>query len=313
MDTTTVLVTGGTGLVGRALQEIAPNWIYLSSKDGDLGDQQAVKRLLQTHQPSVVIHLAANVGGLYKNITQRLDMFNSNMLINYNVLDCAYQAGIQRVICCLSTCIFPDGLNRVLTESDIHLGEPHESNYGYAYAKRMLEVQCRLYSETEGFHYQCIVPTNIYGPHDNFNLHDSHVIPGLIHKAYLHTQTSSSEPFRILGTGLPRRQFIYSGDLAHILVEVVQRNITNRVLICSTPEDAEVTILDVAKLIAKEFQIADVEPSEKAVGENDGQYIKTASSALLRTLVPDATPTSMVDGIRETVRWFKEHYPHIRK
>ena len=217
-----VLVTGGTGLIGSAIQEYRPEWIYLGSKDGDLTNFEAVKNILEKHKPDAIIHLAANVGGLFKNISNRLEMFNSNIIINYNVLENAYKQGIKRVICCLSTCIFPDGLNRVLKEEDLHLGEPHNSNYGYAYAKRIMEVQCRLYNQSDaGCNYQCIIPTNVYGPNDNFNLDNSHIIPGLIHKAYIHSQSNNKlEPFTILGTGLPKRQFIYSYDLAKIIINL---------------------------------------------------------------------------------------------
>lgn len=307
-----VLVSGGTGLVGKAIQNIQPDWIYLSSKDCNLNDFSAVSNILTLHKPDLIIHLAANVGGLFKNVAKRLEMFNSNLLINYNLLENAYRHNIKRVICCLSTCIFPDGLNRVLTEADLHLGEPHSSNYGYAYAKRIMEVQCRLYNETPGFHYQCIIPTNIYGPHDNFNLQDSHVIPGLIHKAFLHSTGISDKPFMILGTGLPKRQFIYSHDLAQIIVRLVKENITESLLICSTPEKDETTILNVATLITKEFGISNVRPSEISAGTNDGQQIKTASPVKLFSIMSDLEMTPLETGIKETVAWFVNNYPNIR-
>jgi GDP-L-fucose synthase len=308
-----VLVTGGTGLVGTAIKSIQPDWIYLSSKDCDLNDFNSVQSLLQKINPDVIIHLAANVGGLFKNASKRLDMFNSNLLLNYNLLENAYRLSIKRVICCLSTCIFPDGLNRVLTENDLHLGEPHISNYGYAYAKRMMEVQCRLYNETPGFNYQCIIPTNIYGPNDNFNLKDSHVIPGLIHKAFLHSTKMNDGPFVILGTGLPKRQFIYSHDLANIIVRLVLENITEPLLICSTPVTHEITILDVAKLIGNVLHIQNVIPAETEIGNNDGQQIKTASPDRLLSLMPDLTFTPIEVGLEKTVTWFLNNYPNIRK
>lgn len=308
-----VLVTGGTGLVGTAIKSIQPDWIYLSSKDCDLNDFNSVQTLLQKINPDVIIHLAANVGGLFKNASKRLEMFNSNLLLNYNLLENAYRLNIKRVICCLSTCIFPDGLNRVLTENDLHLGEPHISNYGYAYAKRMMEVQCRLYNETPGYNYQCIIPTNIYGPHDNFNLNDSHVIPGLIHKAYLHSIEMNDGPFVILGTGLPKRQFIYSHDLANIIVRLVLENITEPLLICSTPVRYERTILDIAKLIGNLLHIQNVIPAEREIGNNDGQQIKTATPDRLLTLMPDVTFTPIEVGLEKTVTWFLQHYPNVRK
>jgi GDP-L-fucose synthase len=310
-----VLVTGGTGLVGSAIRVIKPDWIYLGSKDCDMSCKSSVKQILQQYKPDTIIHLAANVGGLFKNTAHRLDMFNTNLIINYNVLQTAFELGIKRVICCLSTCIFPDGLNRVLTESCLHLGEPHSSNYGYAYAKRIMEVQCRLYSETPDYHYQCVIPTNIYGPNDNFNLEDSHVIPGLIHKAYLHSQINNDESniFTILGSGLPKRQFIYSTDLAKIIVRLIENSVYEPLLICSTPESDETNIISVARLIAKEFGISRVEPSDKIDSQNDGQKIKTASPARLLELMPDFSFTNIETGIHQTVEWFKNNYPYIRK
>lgn len=309
-----VVVTGGTGLVGSALRHYRPDWVYLSSKDIDLTDKERTLETLTRLNPTVVIHLAANVGGLFKNAAQRLHMFNSNMLMNTNLLEATYQLGIKRVICCLSTCIFPDGLNRVLNESDLHLGEPHVSNFGYAYAKRMMEVQCRLYNETPGFHYQCIIPTNIYGPHDNFHLHDSHVIPGLIHKAWLAHSHGTTSTFKILGTGKPRRQFIYSYDLARIVIHIIDADIIEPLLICAPPVDTETTILDVAQLIGSYFDFSEVVPSEMSNVQNDGQQIKTASPSKLLSVLPESFQfTSLEKGIRETMDWFVQHYPNVRK
>jgi GDP-L-fucose synthase len=312
-----VLVTGGTGLVGSAIREFKPDWIYLSSFDCSLSDYNAVKNTFNIHKPDVIIHLAANVGGLFKNESQRLEMFNTNLIMNYNVLENAFRAGIKRVICCLSTCIFPDGLNRPLTEGDLHVGEPHVSNYGYAYAKRIMEVQCRLYNENPGYNYQCIVPTNIYGPHDNFHLQNSHVIPGLIHKAFLFAEENkhriSEGPMYIMGTGLPKRQFIYSKDLAKIIIRLVDEKKYNHVLICSTPQSDETTIHHVSKLIAHEFGIQNVVPREVSSVANDGQYMKTADPSLLLSIFPDLVFTPLSEGIRETVDWFKSNYPNIRK
>jgi GDP-L-fucose synthase len=313
-----VLVTGGTGLIGSAIHKHRPDWIYLGSKDGDLTNFEEVKNILEKHKPDAIIHLAANVGGLFKNISNRLEMFNSNIIINYNVLQNAYKQGIKRVICCLSTCIFPDGLNRILKEEDLHLGEPHNSNYGYAYAKRIMEVQCRLYNQTgSDYNYQCIIPTNVYGPNDNFNLDNSHVIPGLIHKAYIHSQSNNKlEPFTILGTGLPRRQFIYSYDLARIIINLLVCNITEPLLICSSPESDDVSILDVAKIIATHFNITTVKPEVSDECKNhvkDGQKIKTACPAKLLKFMPNLELTALKTGIANTINWFLQSYPNVRK
>jgi len=187
----TVLITGASGLVGSAIKSIEKNYSYnfvhLDSKSCDLTDYQKTLESFVSIKPDVVIHLAACVGGLFKNMNEKVKMFEDNILINTNVVRASYQCGVDTLIACLSTCVFPDNIG-VLNELCLHNGPPHSSNEGYAYAKRMLEVQCKLYQQQFNKRYFCIIPTNIYGPNDNFNLEDSHVIPAFIHKCYLAKQ-----------------------------------------------------------------------------------------------------------------------------
>ena len=143
-------------------------------------------------------------------------MFENNLLMNYNLLNCAHLNNVKRVLCCLSTCIFPDKTTYPINEDMLHDGPPHGSNFGYAYAKRMLEVQCRTYQQQHNRDYFCVIPTNIYGPNDNFNLSDAHVIPALIHKCFLSKQ--KGENFVVSGTGKPLRQFIFNSDLGKLMI-----------------------------------------------------------------------------------------------
>ena len=106
-------------------------------------------------------------------------------MMNTNVLEASRRVGVKKVVSFLSTCVFPDDVEYPLTEKKIHLGEPHSSNYPYAYAKRMLDIQSRAYREQYGVNYISVIPTNIYGMHDNYSLDDGHVIPSLIHRCYL--------------------------------------------------------------------------------------------------------------------------------
>lgn len=144
-----VLVTGGTGLVGSALKKVAQecgeidNWTFAGSLDADLTDFNQTNSLFEKHKPDAVIHLAAKVGGLFKNIRCNAEMLMENIRINDNVLRCAILFNVKRLVACLSTCIFPDNHTGLLTEECIHEGPPHFSNYGYAYAKRLLEIQIR--------------------------------------------------------------------------------------------------------------------------------------------------------------------------
>eukprot|EP00076_Gallus_gallus_P037351 XP_025002889.1 GDP-L-fucose synthase isoform X1 [Gallus gallus] len=223
-----ILVTGGTGLVGRAIQEVVANgegrpdeeWVFVSSRDADLTSAVETKALFEKHKPTHVIHLAAMVGGLFKNIRCNLDFWRRNIHINDNVLHSAYECGVQKVVSCLSTCIFPDKTTYPIDETMIHNGPPHSSNFGYSYAKRMIDVQNRGYFEQHGCRFTAVIPTNVFGPHDNFNIEDGHVLPGLIHKVYLAKQNGSA--LTVWGTGKPRRQFIYSLDLARLFVWVLR-------------------------------------------------------------------------------------------
>lgn len=180
-----VLVTGGTGLVGGAIKTVIETekpsdeqWIFLSSKDGNLADLTETKAIFARYHPTHVIHLAAMVGGLFHNLRNNLEFFRVNMAINDNVLSCAHEFGVRKVVSCLSTCIFPDKTTYPIDETMVHLGPPHDSNFGYAYAKRMIDVMNRGYNDKFQHCFTSVIPTNVFGPNDNFNLENSHVIPG---------------------------------------------------------------------------------------------------------------------------------------
>ena len=136
-----LLVTGGkTGMVGNAIQSYSKDSIFVNSSDCDLRDLNATKELFAKHKPKYVIHLAAKVGGVKANSDYVADFYTDNILINTNVLKCAHESGVKKVVSLLSTCVYPDAkyVQYPLTEDQLHLGEPHESNFGYAYSKRMV-------------------------------------------------------------------------------------------------------------------------------------------------------------------------------
>ncbi|UYV77182.1 TSTA3 [Cordylochernes scorpioides] len=140
----------------------------------------------------------------------------TNILINDNVLHTSYQTGVSKVVSCLSTCIFPDKTTYPIDETMIHNGPPHDSNFGYSHAKRLIDIQNKAYHLQHGCKFTAVIPTNVYGPHDNFNLEEGHVLPGLIHKTYMAKEMGS--PLVVWGSGTPLRQFIYSLDLAQLIV-----------------------------------------------------------------------------------------------
>ena len=171
----TVLVTGGTGLVGKAIETVIKEsqndnetWFFASSKDADLTSRESTEALFQRVKPTHVIHLAAMVGGLFRNLKYPVDFYRLNVLMNDNVMECCRIYKVSKLVSCLSTCIFPDKTSYPIDETMIHNGPPHFSNAGYAYAKRMIDVMNKAYNEQHGCNFTSIVPTNIYGPHDNY-------------------------------------------------------------------------------------------------------------------------------------------------
>lgn len=308
-----VLVTGGTGLVGKALQYISENYNYnftfLSSKDCDLSDLIKTRDLFKNIKPDYVIHLAANVGGLYKNMHSKVTMLEDNLLINLNVLKCCHEFSVKKCISCLSTCIFPNEIKYPINENMLHLGPPHDSNDSYAYAKRMLEIHSKAYREQYGDNFICIIPTNIYGPYDNYNLEDSHVIPGLIHKCYL-SKINKTE-FIVRGSGKPLRQFIYSVDLAKLIIWTLEKYNKLDNIILSVNEKEEISIKNVALEIAKCFDYEHMLRFDEKY--SDGQYKKTADNSKLMNLYRDFKFTELQTGIKKTVDWFIENYEDCRK
>lgn len=307
-----ILVTGGTGLVGKAIENISNKYnyefVFLSSKDCDLTDYLQTKRLFEKEKPDYVIHLAAYVGGLFKNMNYMVDMFEKNVLINTNVLKCAHESNVKKLISCLSTCIFPDKTTYPINENMLHLGPPHNSNYGYAYAKRMLEIHSRAYREQYNDNFICVIPTNIYGEHDNYSLTDGHVIPALTHQCYL--AKKENRPFTIKGSGKPLRQFIYSKDLAELIMWTLEEYKENENIILSVGEEDEVSIEQVALSIARSF---DYENLIFDTSYSDGQYKKTADNNKLMKLIGNFKFTPFEEGIKKSTNWFIKNYYECRK
>ncbi|CAD2218855.1 RmlD substrate binding domain/NAD dependent epimerase/dehydratase family/GDP-mannose 4,6 dehydratase/Polysaccharide biosynthesis protein, putative [Angomonas deanei] len=311
-----VLVTGASGLVGHGIQAVnarSPRddekWVYASSRDADLTDYESTRAMFDKYKPTHVIHLAAQVGGLFKNLAKPVEMWGDNVKINDNVMRCSHELGVAKLVSCLSTCIFPDKTTYPINERMLHDGAPHSSNEPYAYAKRMQDVLSRAYRREYGSNFISIIPTNIYGPHDNYHLEDGHVVPALIHKFYL--AKKENKPVTVFGTGKPLRQFIYSEDLAELLLWAMRKYEEEGPIILSVGEEDEVSIGDVVSMISKAigFEGEIIYDSTKA----DGQFKKTADNSKLRTYLPDYKFTPMEEGIKKSVEWLVENYDSARK
>lgn len=312
-----VLVTGGSGLVGQALQKIKSNYeydfIFATSKMCNLVNYNDTREFFKKIRPHFVIHLAANVGGLYKNMNNKVMMLEDNMQMNYHVLKCCYEFDVEKVISCLSTCVFPDKTTYPINETMLHDGPPHTSNDAYAYAKRMLDIYSQMYREQYKKRFICVIPTNIYGPHDNYHLEDAHVIPALTHQCYLAKQ--AGRDFIVRGDGSPLRQFIFSEDLAKLMMWTLTDYESDDNIILSVGEKDEVSIGNVAREIAKAMDYEGHMRFDASFA--NGQHKKTAdNNRLVRELAKkhcDFHFTSLEFGIQESVNWFLENFDTCRK
>jgi len=304
-----ILITGGTGLLGSALKEILHDnadrqMSFVGRAHCDLIDERSTSKLFAEIDPTMVIHLAGKVGGLFDNMNDNFAFFEKNMRINLNVLSCCKRGEcVRKVVSCLSTCVFPADAAMPLAVDNMHHGHPHWSNIGYAYAKRMLDVSNRmLHAKNKPF--VGIVPTNMFGPHDNFDLDKGHVIPALIHKCYLAKQTRSD--FVVKGDGTPRRQFLYSKDAAKLILLIMSEYDDDVPLILAP--DEEWTIHEVVKKIVllMNFQ-GNVVYQDLITGDaarNNGQSSKFADGSIVKKLFPSFEYTDFDVALKETVDWF---------
>lgn len=205
------------------------------------------------------------------------------------------------------------------------MGPPHESNAGYSLAKRQVDLLNRQYNVAhhhagQGSLFTSIIPTNIYGCHDNFNLEQSHVIPGLIHKAYItateaKSKNSKQAVLRVCGSGKPLRQFIYAPDLAKLILWTLENYNDPEPLILCPDEDDEISIGNIAEIIAQHFSeiFSLIITVAFDLNHSDGQYRKTASNRKFRTLYPGFKFTPTEVGIRQVIDWFCLNYTTARK
>lgn len=304
----TILVTGSNGLVGSAIREVLTGDVYFACRDdADLTSFDQTSALFEKVKPSKVIHLAALVGGIGGNSMHSGEYFRNNLLINTNVLESARIHKVERLVSFMSTCVFPNDGPWPLNPKNLHNGAPHPSNFGYAYAKRMLEVQSRAYRSQWGLDYFVVIPTNIYGPHDNFNLLEGHVVPALIHKVFL--AIKEQKPLHIWGSGKPLREFVYSHDIAKLAVWMLNNYFGEESVILSSGIENSIEELTNQICQAMNFEGQIVKDLDKP----DGQFRKPSDTSALKLLFPDFEFTELETGITQTVEWFLTNYPNVRK
>jgi GDP-L-fucose synthase len=303
-----ILITGGTGMVGSAFKSLKTDHklILVGSKDYDLTIRWDCEKMFNDIKPDSVIHLAAKVGGVKGNTDYVADFFSDNIRINTHVLESAKNFDIPKVLSLLSTCIYPDNPAYPLTEDQIHDGEPHESNFGYAYAKRMLEVHSRALRQQYGCKYITAIPNNIYGPNDNFDLENGHVIPAIIRKTFEASREGKVPKF--WGDGKPLREFTYSLDIARALIWMIDNYDAPAPLNIGTKK--EYSIADVVRTTQ---EIMGVEV--KSTWDDQcpsGQFKKPSSNQKYLELNPEFKYTCLQEGLSRTIEWFLSEYPNVR-
>jgi len=320
-----ILVTGGTGMVGTAIKELirkskiyqSYNFTFISSRNYDLRDKEAVERCFAERNYDLIIHLAAIVGGLYKNMVFNLEMLMDNLKININILEACHKFNIQRGIFCLSSCIYPRHPPKFpKTEDMLCASEPHDSNEGYAYAKRMLYIMCKHYNKQYQRQYICVSPVNLYGFNDNFSIKDGHVIPGLINRMFktkYKITPYESGKFEVWGTGMAYRQFLFAPDFAIILLEMLfNENVKDGLYNICGDEGEEYQIREIIAIIASklEFEYKDIYFNDNY---SDGILKKTVSNEKLREILPTFKFTEIDDGIIKTVDWYLNNLDTLRE
>lgn len=222
-----IFITGSTGMVGRnlteALSAAGHDVITSRSSDVDLFDFGQVVLFLNEIRPEMIIHAAGKVGGIQANVKDPFGFFDKNMRMGMNIVRGALTAGVMKMINFSSSCSYPCGLDRPLSEKDIFAGKLEPTNEGYAIAKAAITRMCAFASKQfSGCSFKTLVPCNLYGRYDKFGEENSHMIPAVIRKLHA-AKISGAESVTIWGDGLARREFLYAGDLAEMTVECVKR------------------------------------------------------------------------------------------
>jgi len=300
-----ILVTGGYGLVGSEFT--GSNYIPLSSSEVDLRNRSEIDSVLDKINFDGIIHCAGKVGGVGGNMNHKGEFFYDNIMINTNVIESARQHNIKNLVAFLSTCVFPNDVEYPLNEKKIHLGPPHFSNDAYAYAKRMTDIQIRAYKEQYNLNYKSVIPTNIYGPKDNYNLINGHVIPSLIHKCYLAIENNT--PFIVWGSGKPLREFIFSRDVAKLTEWVLDNYKETEPIILSTSE--EISIKEVVGIIVEIMNFKGKVIFDET--KPDGQFRKPSDNSKIKNYLPNFKFTTLYKGLKETIEYFQNNYNIIRK
>jgi GDP-L-fucose synthase len=298
-----VFVAGHRGLVGSALVRrlLASGYDRIVTRthaELDLLRQEAVEQFFAQEKPDIVIVAAARVGGILANNTYRGDFIGDNLLIQSNLIGSAHKAEVQRLLFLGSSCIYPRDCPQPIKEEYLLTGPLEITNQPYAIAKIAGIELCNGLNHQHGRHYASLMPTNLYGPGDNFDLQTSHVLPAMIRRFH-EAKVSGAPSVTIWGSGKPLREFLYVDDLADACVHLLENTDTTALLNVGTGKD--ISILDLARLIAEIVGFSGTIELDRE--KPDGTPRKLLDVSRLAALGWTAT-TSLRDGLEKTYAWY---------
>ena len=286
-----IYVAGHNGMVGSAIVRKLrssgfDNLLLRSRQELDLTEQSSVRTFLQSERPDFIFVAAAKVGGIHANNTYRAEFIYQNLMIEANLIHAASLAGVERLLFLGSSCIYPRDCPQPIKEEYLLTGPLEETNEPYGIAKIAGIKLCESYNRQYGTRYFSVMPTNLYGPNDNYDLANSHVLPALIRKAH-EAKLRGDPEIVVWGTGTPRREFLHVDDLADACVFMMERDIGDGLYNIGSGE--EVTIRELALIVAQEIGFA-------------GQLVFDKTK-------PDGTPRKLLDCARLNSHGWKSKIP----
>ena len=309
--TTRIYVAGHRGLVGsaivRALQQRGHTHLVLKTHaELDLTSQADVQRFFAAERPEVVIMAAARVGGIHANNSRPALFIRDNLLIQDNVIDAAHRSGVGKFVFLGSSCIYPKLCPQPIKEDYLLTGPLEPTNEWYAIAKIAGVKMCQAYRREFGFNAISLMPTNLYGPGDNFDLQNSHVLPALIRRFH-EAKVRGDQSVTLWGTGTPRREFLYVDDLADAVLHLLQSYNAEPIVNIGWGED--VTIRELADVVMSAIGYKGTIQFDAS--KPDGTPRKLLDVSRLTGLGWQAK-ISLKSGVERTYAWFKEHFAEAR-
>lgn len=306
-----VLVTGGGGFLGthvvHRLRAVGAEDIFVPRRrDYNLVDRADVIRVLEDSRPDIVIHLAAKAGGIGANSARPAEFFYDNLMMGVQLMHASWEAGVAKFVAIGTVCSYPKFTPVPFTEDSIWNGYPEETNAPYGLAKKMLLVQSQAYRAQYGFNVVNLIPVNLYGPGDNFDLETSHVIPALIRK-FLAAKNAGDESVILWGDGSPTREFLFAPDAAEGIVLGAERLETSQPVNLGSGE--EISIRDLAEKIR-----GLVGYGGKIVWDTsrpNGQPRRALDTSRAAELFGFHAGTHLDDGLRQTIDWYQAHQREI--